>query len=363
MKMLRIAPAAFLVFALGACSGDLLDLHPVDQIDESTAITNAATAQDALYGAYSALEDGNYYGGDYFLYGDLMADNSEHTGTFQTYAQADRHQLLPENVTLDGIWTAIYRGIYRVNILIEKVPQLEGVDAAVADGILAQAYALRALHYFNLVRAWGDVPLILAPLSLDEAAQVARTPVADVYAQILDDLGTAEQLFQTAGAANDDRTSTTPGFVDAMQAKVNLYLGNWAAAQSNALELVNSGDYGLAPVYSSLFPPDLPQTNESVFQVTFTASDFNNYGFYYQFAGRFEVGATQSIYNAYSPDDARFAWDFGAVDGNDIEVTKFPTTTGTEDFYAMRYAEVLLTLAESLARQGELRTWLWPFST
>ncbi len=54
---------------------------------------------------------------------------------------------------------------------------------SVANEILGQAYGLRALHYFNLVRSWGDVPLVLVPpASLDEAAQVTRAPLAQVYA-------------------------------------------------------------------------------------------------------------------------------------------------------------------------------------
>lgn len=352
MRFLKTLPAALLVLGIGACQGDLLELRPVDEIDQDIAVTDATSAQAALNGAYAALESGSYYGTDYVIYGDLMADNARHEGTFDTYTQADRDQLLPQSVDMDGMWTAMYRGIYRVNILIDKVPLLEGIDATQADELLAQAYALRALHYHNLVRAWGDVPLVLEPLDPAEASQVSRAPVSQVYAQILSDLDTAEQLFQSAGSSNDVRTVLTPGFVDAMQARVNLYMENWSAAQSNAMEVVNSGEYHLATNFSALFPPDEGSTGEEIFSVVFTEDAFNNFGYYYQFAGRFEVGATQSIYNAYPPGDARWAWEFGEVDGTQIEVTKFPTTIGAENFPAIRYAEVLLTLSEALARQG-----------
>ena len=352
MRLHRFIPVALLAVGLAACDSDLLEVSPVDEIGEDIAIVDAASAQAALNGAYSALQDLDYYGTDYVIFGDLMADNAEHEGTFGTYSQADRHSLLPTNVTLDAIWTAIYSGINRANILIQRVPEL-GIDADVANEILAEAHALRALHYHNLVRAWGDVPLVLEPLSLDEASQISRTPVTQVYQQILADLNQAESLFASAGTTNADRLFTTPGFVDALQARVNLYMENWADAASAAMELVNSPDYGLAASYSDLFPEDEGATPEDIFLVQFTADEFNNFGYYYQYAGRFEVGGTQEIYYLYDQaNDLRWAWNFGDVEVDEVEVTKYPTTIGAENFHVIRYAEVLLTLAESLAQQG-----------
>jgi hypothetical protein len=347
-----------LVLGLGACEGDLLDVYPVDEIDGEIAIVDAATAQAALAGAYQALfgyvaQDQNYYSGDYVVFGDLLSDNAEHTGTFDTYSQAGRNSLLAESITLDRIWSAIYDGINRVNILIEEVPALAGVDPAEEDQILAEAHALRALHYFNLVRAWGGVPLVLvSERDPNAAAQVSRASVAEVYAQILNDLNEAESRFGSAGSDNGNRTFATPGFVDALQAKVHLYQGNWSLAQSHALDVVNSGEYDLAEVFSTLFPADEGATSEEVFSVAFTEDAFNIFGFYYQFAGRFEVGATESIYFAYPAGDERWAWNFGEAFVGAIEVTKFPTTIGAENVHVIRYAEVLLILAEALARQG-----------
>ena len=352
MKLHRAIPAALLALGLVACDADLLDIRPVDEIGEDIAIVDAASAQAALNGVYSSLEDGSYYGTDYVIFGDLLADNAEHEGTFGSYSQANRNALLPTNGVMDGAWTALYDGINRANILIEVVPTL-GIDADVADEILAEAYAIRALNYHNLVRAWGDVPLVLEPPELAEAGQVSRAPASQVYQQILSDLDRAETLFASAGTTNEDRLFATPGFVDALQARVNLYLENWAAAEAAAMEMVNSGDYALVADFSTLFPDDEGQTSEDVFAVMFTADAFNNYGYYYQYAGRFEVGATQDIYNLYDQaNDERWAWTFGDTDVGEVEVTKFPTTIGAENFHAIRYAEVLLTLAEALAQQG-----------
>ena len=127
MKFLMIFSAVLLALGVGACEGDLLDVYPVDEIDGEAAITDGASAQAALFGAYEALfgyvaGDQNYYSGDYVAFGDLLSDNAEHQGTFDTYSQAGRNSLLAESITLDRIWSAIYDAINRVNILIREGP-------------------------------------------------------------------------------------------------------------------------------------------------------------------------------------------------------------------------------------------------
>jgi len=350
-KNIRWVPALLLAFSLGACDTDsLLDLQPMDEISSDIAITDANGAQAALYGAYSALQSGNYYGGDYILWSETLTDNLQHEGTFDQYADADLLFLRPDMGGIDGMWTSIYDGINRVNEIIEKVPEIDDIAPARANEILGQAYGLRALHYFNLVRAWGEVPLVLAPpASLEEAAQVTRAPVPSVYAQIESDLSQAASML--SGMGNDDRTLVTPGFIPALRARVALYQEDWAGAVSAARQLETSGDYALAGTYASLFTNQGDFTSEDVFRVSFGGSDQNNLGFYMQYGGRFEVGATQAVYNIFPSGDTRFDWTFGQTSSG-IEVVKYPTTNGFENVHVIRYADVLLILAEGLAQQG-----------
>jgi hypothetical protein len=77
-------------------------------------------------------------------------------------------------------------------------------------------------------------------------------------------------------------------------------------------------------------------------------------GFYYQLIGRFEIGATWDIYDAYPAGDLRHDVTFGSTEQDGIEVTKWPTSAGTEDFLVVRYAGILLLMAEALAQQGNL---------
>ena len=359
MKMLRMVPALLTFVVLGACDTDkLLNVLPVDEISEDIAIIDTQSARAALAGAYDALQSGSLWGGDWILWVDVLTDDVEHTGTYGSWADGDLHNFRPQMGVIDGVWTDSYDGINRVNLLIQKVPEIGDMDPADANDILGQAYALRALNYFDLVRAWGDVPLVLVPpKTLEEAGQVSRDPASAVYAQIESDLGQAATFL--SGASNDDRTFITPGFITALQAKVALYQEDWATAATKALQLVSSGEYTLVSNLRDAFTPDGDRSPEDVFRVTFTAVDWNNEGYYYLYDGRFEQGATQEIYDLYEPGDLRFDLNFPPpedIRSDGIEVTKFPTPIGAEDIHVIRYADVILILAEALAEQNDLAT-------
>ncbi|NIU73644.1 MAG: RagB/SusD family nutrient uptake outer membrane protein, partial [Gammaproteobacteria bacterium] len=359
MTKIRMVPALLMVAALGACDEDLLDVLPQDEIAEDIAIVDEETAEAALMGVYSSFQSDFLYGGDYVIWTDLLSDDVEHTGTFGSYGQGDLINVPADNFVVEGMWTTTYEGINRANTVIQTVPAVDGIDAGAVDKIVGEAYALRALHYFDLVRAYGGVPVVLTPpASLDdieELAQATRASAAEVWAQIEADLAEAKSRLAAAGVSNDERVRVTPGFVDALLAKAHLYQEDWAAAETAALAVVNSGDYDLAGAYGDLFEADGAPTAEDIFRIEFIATDANVFGYYYQFEGRFEVGATQEIYTAYDQaTDARWAYSFDETRSDGIEVVKYPTTVGTEDFHVIRYAEVLLILAEAHAQQNEL---------
>lgn len=349
----KLVTALLLATALGACDEGLLDILPVDEIAEDIAIVDAAGATAALMGAYSALQSGSYYGGDYLQWSETLTDNVEHTGTYGSYGDADRVLLRPEVGAIDGMWRSMYDGINRVNLIIEKVPAIDGIDSGDANEIMGQAYALRALHYFNLVRAWGGVPLVLVPAAtLEEAALVFRASAAEVYTQINADLNQAASLI--SGMGNDSRTFITPGFIPALEAKAALYQQNWATAESKALQVMNTGDYSLVSNLRSMFTAGGDPTSEDILRVAFTATDWNNLGYYYNYAGRFEIGATQEIYDLFPAGDLRFDLNFDGVRSDGIQVVKFPTPIGGEDAHVIRYADILLILAEASAEQNKL---------
>jgi len=181
MKKLRLVPALLLGVALGACDDSILDVLPVDEISDEIAIVDSKSANAALMGAYSALQSGNLYGGDYILWTETLTDNVEHTGTFEGYADGDLLFMRPEMGVIDGIWTDLYDGINRVNLLIQKVPDITDIDPARANEILGQAYALRALPALGL----------FDQVNLFDARTEAVKPQAEIVqgGMTLDELG------------------------------------------------------------------------------------------------------------------------------------------------------------------------------
>jgi starch-binding outer membrane protein, SusD/RagB family len=347
MRLRHLMPVLLLAAAPGCDS--ILDVEPVDRIPLNEAITSGVSARAALVGAYDALQSLSYYGRNFLVVSDLSSDNADHHGTLTALGDVDRNELRADNTTIAGVWAAIYRGIGRVNFILDKVPGVPGLTDAERKQILGEAHFLRALHYHNLVKYWDGVPMPLhAVSSPDEAAAYTRASVAEVYAQILSDLSDAQAMMGTGSAT----LTASLGAVHALRSRVMLYMGNWQGT-IDAAQLVYARGYTLAPTYASLFTAEGTTTPEDIFRVHFTAQDYNELGYYYRFAGRWETAPTANLYGTYETGDARFTHSVRRS-GSDYESRKFPTTVGAEDLHVIRLAEEIHTKAAAHARLGQL---------
>ncbi|MEO7216883.1 MAG: RagB/SusD family nutrient uptake outer membrane protein [Gemmatimonadaceae bacterium] len=348
--------------AMAGCSS-ILDVTPKDTVPNATAIVDASGAHSALNGAYSGLQSLDYYGEAYVVFSEVLSDNARHSGTYTSYADADNHQVAADNSEVRGIWTAIYDDVNRTNEIIVKVPKITGMDTDDRNEVLGEAYFLRALNYHNLVRLWGGVPLRLAPVAtVAEAASITRSTPADVYQQILSDLGQAETLI-----ANTDQTNEASlGAAYALEARVRLYMQDWVGAEAAARKVEDMG-YALAPNFADLFTPTGTATSEDIFRVLFTPAQYNELGYYYltkNLGGRYEVAAdsgamvafdpaSNGVGSAYNPADVRGQYSI-RLDGSRVYAAKYRTATGAEHVHAIRFAEVILTRAEALAQLNRL---------
>jgi hypothetical protein len=369
------AQLLLVVFAAGC--NNVLDVHPINEVDESQAITTPAGARAAVAGLYDGLQGSpswSYYGGELLFFGDLSSDDVEHTGTFTTFRQIDQNGITSDNSDIENLWDAAYRVIGRANIVIEKVPNVQGLDPAERDDLLAQAYFIRALSFHNLVKLWGDtaasglgVPLVLIPPSdISEASQATRATSGEVYAQILSDLGDAQTRI---GSSTDPHRVTLMG-IHALRARVYLYQKNYAGAETEA-ETVAGGGFSLASAYGDLFTAEGDDTPEDIFRLHFDAVDYCWEGYYYlpyEVQGRGEIEPSVDLILAYSPGfngspatfvttDERGMWNitfFDPLNGASVYGSKWRTGIGAEDIHVFRFAEVLLIQAEAEARQNKL---------
>jgi hypothetical protein len=362
MRLRLLLPAALLATGAAACD-DHLQTEPVTQLPQDQMILDAATAQAALNGAYDGLQSGAYYGRDVLLLGDLPADNTVWTGTFQFLSDVATNQITADNPQVTGMWTAIYQQIARDNVVLDRVPAVAGVPDSTKNRIAGEAYALRALGFHNLVKFWGAVPTPTAPVtSPAEAAAYTRTPVPEVYAQILADLDQAARLIP---ATATNTRAVTLNAVRALRARVLFYrasttganaAADYQAALDAASAVLTALRDTLTVPYADLFSPTGTATSEDIFRVSFITAESNGMGSYYLRDGRGEVAPSPNLDAAYPAGDARKAWSIRTtgVAARPLNGNKFSTVAGTEHVHVIRLAELVLIKAEVLARQGNL---------
>ena len=175
--------------------------------------------------------------------------------------QVQSFNFTASNQAFNGQWSYDYEGISRANLAISYLTDAAitakiGIDPALKDRLLGEVYFLRAFYYFDLVNNFGDVPLVLKPLSsFDEAYSVAKRETKDkVYAQISVDLGQAKTLLPNSKHSDPVETwRASKGAVLALQAKVALYTQQWTDVISIVTELEGLNFYSLNPNYFDSF--------------------------------------------------------------------------------------------------------------
>ena len=166
---------------------------------------------------------------------------------------------------LEGFWTGVYNNINFANQILDNVPNIS-MDGSLKARYLAEAQFIRAYDYFRLVRAFGDVPLrIHVPQSAADY-NLARTPKAQVYAQIEADLTSAAAVLPTTYSSTDIG-HVTKGAALALHAKVALYLKNWSDVVSYTNQVTALGLYSLFPNYEKMFRTENKNNSESIFEI------------------------------------------------------------------------------------------------
>jgi len=272
MKKINIFFAILSIVLLSSCEG-FLDVKPTNSADAGTSITTAADAKVIINGLMSKMVSSNYYGRNFFLYGDAKG------GDFAIRSQGRGNDALyvfnhsATSNSYSGYWSQMYHCLLQINNLLANIEKIEaaGKGSATLSDYKGQALTARALIYFDLVRLYGKpynmdknslgVPLELTPL--DASAQPTRATVTQVYDQILADL--------TAAAPLMSKTKTL-GFLNyyankAIQARVYLYMENYPAALTAAQEIINSGKYSLYSNANWVSSWSTENGSESIFEL------------------------------------------------------------------------------------------------
>ncbi len=354
MKKILIIPLLLFIFLI-AC--DVLDVEPYHSVPADQAITNRADVESAVNGVYSSLQAVGYYGRNYLVAGDLAAEILTWTGTTAGYNQIDNNTILADNVIVEGIWSAIYNTIHRVNYVIEALPGVVEADFNITaeDALVYEAELLfiRAMAHFDLARLFGPVPIrTVVATSSEEDLNVPRMPLEILYAQVFDDLDAAEANIRETIV----RGKASKASVLAMKSRVSLYYYSVTGQESylqNAVQYATNviDNFGLELVsdFATLFE-DAPNS-ESIFEINFGEQDRNRLAEYFfptSLSGRREFAPTMHLFSLFESADTRRDASI-AMDGTNLYGIKYnDIQTGTDNVYVLRLAEMHLLRAEAL---------------
>ena len=366
---------------LTGCKKDFIELAPVSQNNVVNFYKTADDMKIAVNAAYGALQ----YSGQYFSAMHEIAEvRSDNTGildvqTGLNVVEIDIFTNRSNNTLLNNMWNDHYRGIQQCNIVVDRIAAIS-MDATLKDRYIGEVKFLRALMYFNMVRTFGDLPLVIKEIkNPEEGYAYTREPVEVVYAQIIEDLKEAETKLPAIYTGTDIGRATS-GAAKALLGKVYLTRKDFTQAAAKLKELIDgtaTSKYMLLASYEDIFKVTNENHRESIFEVQFKkggtgeGSPFNN-----QFAPRSsgtivsKVGAglgynipTQDMEDAYEAGDLRkdISMASGYMNGTSFVESKyikkyldvpFQANDADNNWPVLRYADVLLMYAEALNEQG-----------
>ena len=358
---------ALLAFVTIGCSEDFLELSPNQSVADTEALVSLDDFRSSITAAYNGMSDADYYGRYFFLVPDVMSDD------VKQHPSANRAKDYAEYIAVvgDGIarnmWQEMFQEINALNAIINAEVDLPATVQADVNHIVGEAYAMRGQVYFDMVRMFAQhytftsdashlgVPIVL---EFDQFNEPSRNSVAEVYAQVISDMQQALTLITDTSRSGTTSTLSRTA-VQALLARVYLYMEDWSNAAAMADAVIASGRYTLVPNgnYLSSWASDF--SSESIFEIAMTENDNRGsdaLGRMYIVEGYGDYLPAGDIVSLYAADDARAGWfiDDPVLSGDyaPFRMNKYPSIAGTDNTKVIRLSEVHLIRAEANAQLG-----------
>ncbi len=356
------------VLGLTACK-KALELNPITEYANANFWKETTQATAALNGAYTLLQAA--MGPEGVFYGEARADNVAQN---LTSLNTESLNLLTNNVNPSlriTNWSQLYAVVNQANLIIQNVRVMNqsGLYAnktAEYNQTLGQAYALRALCYFNMTRIWGELPIVTKPLKdATENYYVEKSDTAKVYARIELDLDSATVLLPTSYAPSQTtKALLTAGAVNAIYTDLYMWRHQYEKALTASQKIIsNTSNYSLTSLtdatalentsYARQFTHGF--STESIFEIDFNFAERGARSFYIQVYGdigfqpAFQVSVP--LMTKFSPSDKR-----ATISYNERrDITKFfdktnfvRSTMDDKNIIMYRLSDILLLRAEAL---------------
>src|SRR5205823_13284912 len=267
-SLVTVRKACFLA-ALGLIGCDFLTTDPKGVLTTENFFKTADQAVQATNATYNMLREWQVHVFSWIGLTDIVSDDATKgstPGDASFLGDLDNLTFDPGNLAFADPWAGYYKGVYRANVAIQKIPDVP-MDATLKARLIGENKFLRAYYYFFLVRAFGGVPLFTHPLKPTEYYQ-PRASATQVYDLIVQDLTDASAaLPRKSQYAAADLGRATKGAAQGMLAQVYLYRKDYAHALAYADSVITSGEYSLYPDYAGIFTQAGENSSESVFEV------------------------------------------------------------------------------------------------
>jgi hypothetical protein len=362
------------LLGLTACD-QTIDKDPEQSIPIGQVFEDSTAASRALTGVYDGIQANGIYGGFPVMAADFTADVANFSGSFTTWQQAQNFNLSSTHGPTQNIWADHYDVINRANLIIDNVPNIEGISQAGIDDFVGQAKFVRALSYFNLVRWFGqpyqpgasnDQPGVILQTegvrNTDPEFNKPRASVGEIYSQIRSDLEDAVSRLDVEGS----RTRAGQAVANALLAKVSLYQGRYDEAATRAETVIGQPEFALSG--SPLTPYANESSSEIVFAVSYSSTDntgTNDFmsSFYLpgDLGGRGDINPLGQFLSDAEDGDIRAG--VGSVSSSEVNgdsllyafsgnvwTNKWTQNSFGDDMPVLRVSEMYLIQAEGLAR-------------
>jgi len=375
MKHIKYIALLIIVSVITSCSSDFLEPAPDSGITADTYYGTADEVETGVIAIYDAwqgvnstsLNDNHSVQYEFYLT-EMRSDNTRTKSQEGEAAQFEFYDVKATNGIVANYYASMYNIIFRSNIVLGNLEVVTNGDKALS--FEAEAKFNRALAYFNLVRLYGDVPLIDQVISpLDVEVQYTRVAQSSVYSLIVSDLTTA-----ISGLDNSYKTRASRAAAQALLAKVQLTLGNYSEAQSLCESVMSSG-YSLESNFNDVFYNE--RNKEIIFAIGYESalsSDSQNFSAEWMNA----VGRTSGVnyvtndviaaLDSFGGDRTQYSYRNDASQTTQNQVTKYlpngesggadgktfvnDATLAGNDWIVLRYADVLLMHVEAILAEG-----------
>lgn len=336
----------------------------------SDALLAVNAAYDHLGSGSNNSDFGGVYFNNYWAIQALASDEGNSGRPEPNAVQLAEFRHDASNLMVQDVWEDIYKTINLANLAIANIPGID-MEENLKDRFLGEVHFIRGLMYFELVRMFGEVPLLTTPTEDLSILTITRAPVEEIYNQLISDFRFAENVLPVQYVGADIGRATT-GAASGYLARVYLTREEWALAREQAEKVMSLGVYRLLPDYADVFKIANNNSAEVVFSTNFT---LNNDAIWE--TSQFNVRAlplalnrnsnswevpTNDVYEVFDDLDRRkevtFATTFTEKDGTILEFpphifkywdqqTEPNASSGGNDFFNLRYSDILLMYAEA----------------